>query len=153
MIVFDVNVFVYAIDNVSTHHAEARDVLQSSLGGSETVAILEPTLVSMARIVTHHRLMATPLSPEDALEFCEAVRGAPAALPSPPTPRAWGYFHDLVTRLGMRGSDLSDVWLAAQAQALGARFVTFDRGFRRFAELDVRILGTRPAGPALGSDA
>lgn len=65
---------------------------------------------------------------------------------------AWDHFHDLVTRLGMRGSDLNDVWLAAQAHALGARFATFDRAFRRFADLDIVILGERSDEPPLGSD-
>lgn len=152
MIAFDVNVFVYAIDGTSAHHDEARRVLEAALGGTETVAVLESTLVSTARIVTHRRLMSTPLGPEEALEFCAAVRGAPAALPAPSMPEAWGHFHDLVTRLGMRGSDLSDVWLAAQAQALGARFATFDRGFRRFADLDLVILGETSGEPPLGSD-
>ncbi|KGN38200.1 TA system VapC family ribonuclease toxin [Knoellia subterranea] len=141
MIAFDVNVFVYAIDRTCEHHAEAREVLEAALGGAETVAVLESTLVSTARIVTHPRLMSSPLRPEEALEFCAAVRGAPAALSTPPMPAAWGHFHDLVMQLGMRGSDLSDVWLTAQATALGARFVTYDRGFWRFPDLDVTILG------------
>lgn len=152
MIAFDVNVFVYAIDHSCGHHDEARRTLETALSGAETVAILESTLVSTARIVTHRRLMSNPLKPEEALEFCAVVRGAPAALSAPSMPATWGHFHDLVTRLGLRGSDLSDVWLAAQAQALGARFVTFDRGFRRFAELDVTILGERSGKPTLGSN-
>ncbi|WP_353952716.1 TA system VapC family ribonuclease toxin [Knoellia sp. S7-12] len=152
MIVFDVNVFVYAIDSSCAHHGEARRALETALGGAETVAVLESTLVSTTRTVTHRRLMSNPLEPEEALEFCAVVRDAPAALPAPSMPPAWGHFHDLVTRLGLRGSDLSDVWLAAQAQALGARFVTFDRGFRRFTELDVTILGERSAEPTLGSN-
>ncbi|MFC7487359.1 TA system VapC family ribonuclease toxin [Knoellia sp. CPCC 206453] len=152
MIVFDVNVFVYAIDRTSEHHEEARRVLEAALGGAETVAVLESTLVSTARIVTHRRLMSHPLRPEEALEFCAAVRGAPAALPAPSMAATWGLFHDLVLRLGVRGSELSDVWLAAQAQALGARFTTYDRGFRRFADLDVTILGEPSTKAPLGSD-
>jgi len=141
MIAFDVNVFVYALDPTSSHHEEARHILQSRLGGSETVAVLDSTLVSTCRITTHRRLMANPLSPDQALEFCTAVRSAPAALSAPALPAAWEHFQNLVTRLGLRGGDLSDAWLAAQALALGARFVTFDRGFRRFSQLDVVVLG------------
>lgn len=141
MIAFDVNVFVYAIDSTCVRHTEARQALEAALGGTETVAVIESTLVSAARIVTHRRLMSRPLTPEDALAFCAAVRGAPAALPAPSMPGTWDLFQELVLRLGTRGSDLSDVWLAAQAQALGARFVTFDRGFRRFTDLDLTILG------------
>lgn len=152
MIAFDVNVFVYAIDRTTEHHDEARRVLEAALGGAETVAVLESTLVSMTRIVTHRRLMSNPLRPDEALAFCAAVRGAPAALPAPSMPAAWGLFHDLVLHMGMRGPDLSDAWLAAQAQSLGARFATFDRGFRRFADLDVTILGEPSAEPTLGSD-
>lgn len=38
MIAFDVNVFVYAIDRTCEHHGEARHVLETALGGVETVA-------------------------------------------------------------------------------------------------------------------
>ena len=146
MIAFDVNVFVYALDPESPRHAEASRALEDSLAGSESVVLVESTLVSTARIVTHRRLMARPLRTEEALQFCAAVRAAPRAVSAGVVPKAWDHFARMVSELGLRGGDLTDAWLAAQAVALRARFVTFDRGFRRFPGLQVTILGETTQG-------
>lgn len=40
----------------------------------------------------------------------------------------------------LRGADWTDAYLAAFTMASGRRLVTFDRGFRRFADLDCLLL-------------
>jgi len=47
----------------------------------------------------------------------------------------------MVTVLDLRANDITDAWLAAQAIALGAHFITFDRGFQRFPGLHRTVLG------------
>ena len=49
----------------------------------------------------------------------------------------WQQFATLVDDLGLRANDVPDALLAATALSLGARLATFDRGFRRFAGLQV----------------
>ncbi len=140
MIIFDVNVFVYALDPESAFHDRALAALEEGLNGGEPVGLVETTLVSTARIVTHRRLMRRPLSPDQALQFCASLRDAPRSVRLDSTTDSWSRFATLVTNLGLRGPDLSDAWLAAVAKAHRARFVTFDRGFRRFPGLDVEVL-------------
>ena len=62
-----------------------------------------------------------------------------------PGASAWRHFVGLVTALELRGNDVPDAWLAAQAIELDAHFVTFDRGFRRFPGLHLTVLGQAPA--------
>ncbi len=81
MLLVDVNVLIYARRRESHHHDAYRSWLEDRLGGPEPVGISELVLSAFIRIVTNHRVYREPTAPEAALEFCEIVLGAPAALP------------------------------------------------------------------------
>jgi uncharacterized protein len=89
------------------------------------------------RLLTNHKVLATPLGADEALDFCRVVREAPAVVPAAPGPARWEVFAQLVRDLGLRANDVPDALLAATALHLNASLATFDRGFRRFPRLSV----------------
>lgn len=136
----DVNVIVYAARQEFGQHELARSWLQEALVGAEPVAVLDEVLCSVVRVLTNHRILESPLTGEQALAVCAAVRGGPAAITPKPTADRWGRFARLTAELGLRANCIPDAFLAATALDLGASVTTFDRGFRRFPGLQVAVL-------------
>lgn len=128
----DVNVFLYARRRESPRHEEHRAWLEAALTGPEPFGVSEQVLSSFLRIVTNHRVYREPTPPDQALDFCEVVLAAPAALRVRPGPRHWSIFSGLCRQLGARGNLVPDAYLAALALENGATWVTTDRGFGRF---------------------
>lgn len=139
MILLDVNVLVYAARREFVDHDRAHAWLGAALTGDEPVAVTDEVLAGAIRLLTHHRVLRTPLSGDAALAYCRAVRSAPAVLVPTPSARRWSLFERLVAGLGLRANDVPDALLAATAMDLGARVATFDRGFRRFPDLTVVV--------------
>jgi uncharacterized protein len=135
MLLADVNVFVYAHRPESPRASEHRAWLTNALTGEEPFAVSEAVLASFLRIVTHHRVYREPTPPDVALRFCDAVLGAPAAVPVRPGPRHWSLFTGLCRAVGARGNLVPDAFLAALAVEHGATWVTTDCGFARFPGL------------------
>jgi uncharacterized protein len=135
MLLADVNVFVYAHRAESPRADEHRAWLHRALSGDEPFGVSESVLASFLRIVTHHRIYREPTPPQVALEFCQAVLAAPAAVPVRPGPRHWLLFSQLCQTVGARGNQVPDAFLASLAIEHGATWVTTDRGFARFPGL------------------
>lgn len=138
MLLADVNIFVYARRRESERHAEYKVWLEDRLSGDEPFGVSELVLSSFARIVTNHRVYRDPTPPEAAIEFCELVLAAPAAVPIRPGPLHWSIFVSLCRRVRARGNSVPDAYLAALALEQGATWVTVDAGFARFPGLRVQ---------------
>ena len=137
MIVVDVNVIVYALRREFPQHDVAHAWLGQQLVGAEGVVISDAVLAAAVRLLTHHKVLAAPMTPSQALAAVEAIRAAPAVVNPAARESRWRQFATLVDDLGLRANDIPDALLAATALSLGARLATFDRGFRRFAGLQV----------------
>ena len=135
MLLADVNVYLYAHRPESPRHEEHRAWLQQALTGREPFGVSESVLASFLRIVTHHRVYVEPTPAALALDFCQAVLAAPAAVPVRPGPDHWELFTSLVRDAGARGNLVPDAYLAALAIEHGATWITSDRGFARFPQL------------------
>ena len=140
MIIFDVNVLLFSMDEAAPYHALASNALVRALTGTEKVGLIDETLTAVVRISTNRRLQANAATSAQAVSFCERVRSAPAAERVRPGTGAWPHFTGLVSSLELQGNDITDAWLAAQALELDAHFVTFDRGFQRFPDLHLTVL-------------
>ncbi|CAN5199330.1 type II toxin-antitoxin system VapC family toxin [soil metagenome] len=132
MLLVDVNVLLYARRRESSQHDEYRGWLEDRLGGPEPVGISELVLSAFIRIVTNHRIYREPTTPEAAIEFCEAVLGAPAAVAVRPGSRHWPIFVELCRATRSRANEVPDAYLAALAIETGATWMTVDRGFARY---------------------
>lgn len=134
----DVNVLVYAFREDSADHHAYRDWLQKAMTDQEPIGISELVLSAVVRIVTNHRVFNQPSTIREALDFCGAVRSAPAAVPLRPGPRHWAIFERLCEEAKAKGNAVPDAYHAALAVEHGATWITTDRGFARFPTLDWR---------------
>jgi toxin-antitoxin system PIN domain toxin len=131
----DVNVFIYAHRLESPRAGEHRAWLESALQAEEPFGVSELVLSAFVRIVTHHRIYREPTPTTAALEFCEAVLGAPSAVVVRPGGRHWSVFTRLCTEFGAKANAVPDAYLAALAIEHGATWITSDHGFARFGGL------------------
>jgi toxin-antitoxin system PIN domain toxin len=128
----DVNVYLYARRRESARHEEYRAWLEERLTGPEPFGVSELVLSAFLRIVTNHRIYKDPTPPEAAIDFCETVLAAPAAVPVRPGARHWPIFVNLCRCVRARANLVPDAYLAALAIEHGATWVTVDHGFARF---------------------
>jgi uncharacterized protein len=140
MIVPDVNVLINAARAGAPDHDLARRTLIDLLTGAEPVGVLDDTLSAVVRILTNPRI-GIPQSPAESLAFCDRVRTAPAVTRLVPSESAWAVFTASALSLDLRANDVPDAWLAAVVTSARATLVTFDKGFRRFTDLEVTLLG------------
>jgi len=135
MLCVDVNVLVHAVNTQDAHHAQAGAWLQETLRGPEWVLLPDSVVTGFARIVTNSRILPSPLHPDRAFALVDWILGQPRAAALGADDSTREIFRTLVSSLGLRGNDIPDAWLAASAMSVGATFVTYDRGFRRFPDL------------------
>ena len=131
----DVNVLVYAFREDAPGHAAHRAWVETMVSGDEAYAVSAHVLAGFLRIVTHPRVFHPPTPLEAALEFAEAFRSRPNAVPVAPGERHWEIFVRLCHEGGATGNLAPDAWLAALAIEWGCEFVTTDRDFARFPGL------------------
>lgn len=135
MILFDVNVLVYAYRQDSDLHGEIRPWLEGRLDGEEACAVSELVLSGFLRICTHPAIFNPPSPLKGALEFVSAIHGHPNITVLGPGPRHWDIFLRLCRDAGVKGNLVSDAYHAALALEYGCEWVTTDRDFARFEGL------------------
>lgn len=125
----DVNVLVYAHRADVPEHEAHRTWLDLARRGPEPLGV--PTVVASGflRIVTHPRIFELPTPIDEALSFLDALHRSPAVVPLTPGPGHWSAFIDLCRRIGARGNQVPDAYIAAHALEQGATLVSADRGF------------------------
>jgi toxin-antitoxin system PIN domain toxin len=138
----DVNLWLATILEDHPHHGAAgawwRTHDEASRG---PVAFCRLTQLGLLRLLTHHRVMGPArLTHGEAWRTCGALL-AQSAVSLEPEPEG---LDDLLASSCRDGASTpgwwSDAYLAAFARAAGARLATFDRGFERFAGLELDLL-------------
>jgi uncharacterized protein len=138
VILFDVNVLLNAHRAEQSDHELARDLLQRTVTDAHPFAISELILSSFLRIATHPRALDPPTPLDEALAFCEGLRTRPNARIIAPGPRHWRLFVELCQRFDAAGNLAADAYLAALAIECGCEWISFDRDFARFPDLNWR---------------
>ena len=133
----DVNVIVGVLRADSELHAAARAWLHGTTGA---VLALPETLAAAVRVLTNDRIWAqVPTVDEATVAVNDLVDGAQISITGS-SPGAWPAFTAFVASGQLTHRDVPDALLAAQARAIDAELVTFDRGFRDYLGLRVQIL-------------
>lgn len=132
MIVVDVNVLLYAVNESEPRHEQARSWLDGALTGPETIGFAWLVLLAFLRISTRPGLFPEPLGVEGALRRVEAWLAQPAAMIVEPTTRHLPVLSELLGAVGAGGNLTSDAHLAALAVEHRATVVTYDTDFSRF---------------------
>jgi toxin-antitoxin system PIN domain toxin len=134
----DANVLVYASDTRAGAHDRAEALIRTLAAGPEILYLFWPVLLGYLRIVTHPGILTNPLSPTVAMRNIEALLDRPHVRCPGEADGFWSIFRDSAGD-HPRGNDVPDAHLAALMRQHGVRLIyTRDRGFRRFAGIDVR---------------
>ncbi|MBV8118887.1 MAG: PIN domain-containing protein, partial [Alphaproteobacteria bacterium] len=95
-------------------------------------------LSAVARITTSPRIFRNPSAIEEAFGYCDSLLNQPHCEIVLPGERHWTIFRRLCVETGTRGSRITDAWFAALAIEHGCTWITYDRDYARFPELDWR---------------
>jgi toxin-antitoxin system PIN domain toxin len=136
VILVDANVLIYAFRRDVERHAEYHSWLHDALSGAGVVGISELVLSAVVRIATHPRVFARPSSLDEVFDYTAALMACPSVVSVLPGKRHWAIFERLCRAVDARGNMVPDAYLAALAIEKGARWITTDRDFARFPDLD-----------------
>jgi toxin-antitoxin system PIN domain toxin len=131
----DVNLLLYAYDSRSTRHARARDWLEQTLSGSETVGLTWIVLLAFIRLSTRSVVVEQPLELGETLDLVDGWLAQPCVTVLHPTERHPSVLRELLASLGTAGNLTTDAHLAAIAIEHGALLCSCDGDFSRFPGL------------------
>jgi toxin-antitoxin system PIN domain toxin len=106
MILPDVNLSVYAIDETSSFHSDVKNWWDEVLSSSGSIALCYPSVLGFIRLVTNRRIFESPLSVGEALEYVESWLAQPNATLVVPTPTHWPLLSTLLESAGV-GANLT----------------------------------------------
>jgi uncharacterized protein len=128
----DTNVLLFAVNELSEHHDDARLWLDESLSGDAPVGFTWVAILGFLRISTRPRVFDVPLTVEQALESMSEWMDRPAAHLLQPTPRHADVLAQMLRARGTGGNLTTDAHLAALAREHRATVVTYDSDFEKF---------------------
>jgi len=134
----DVNVLIHAFRRDSPRHQVCRHWLDRTVAGASRFGISPLVLNAVVRITTDRRIFKQPSPVAEAFGFCGDLLAQPHCELVEPGERHWTIFNRLCVETDTRGSRVTDAWFAALAIEYGCTWITFDRDYARFPELDWR---------------
>lgn len=138
MILPDVNVLIYAFRSDVPQHPLCRAWLVDVITNPRPFGLSPLALAGVIRITTNPRAYRVPSSLDEAVAFCDNLLSQPNRRTVEPGERHWDIFKRLCIETDTRGRRVSDAWFAALAIESGCEWITFDRDFARFSELQWR---------------
>lgn len=131
----DVNLLIYAFDKSSARHDAAREWLDETLSGADTVAFTWIVLLAFIRLTTHPAVMTRPIDSGEAMSIVDLLLSQPCATVVHPTDRHGELLRGLLADTGTAGNLTTDAHLACMAIEHGATLYSCDADFSRFAGL------------------
>jgi hypothetical protein len=138
VILADVNVMIHAFRADSTQHAVCKPWLDKVIGGDAQFGVSPLVLSAVARITSNPRVFREPSPIAEVFGFCDNLLHQPHCAIVEPGERHWTIFTRLCVATGTRGALVTDAWFAALAIEHGCTWITFDRDYARFPDLDWR---------------
>lgn len=135
MIALDVNVLVSALRTDAPDHEAVARWFEQAVDAPEPVGISDAVLTGTARVLTHHRVHATPTPTAVAVAELSRIRAQDGVVTLVPGRRFWGILSALCTDVDATGNLLADAAHAALAMEHDCTFITKDRDFTRFPGL------------------
>lgn len=135
MLLFDVNVLVYANRVDSPDHLRYKAWLEGVVNSEASYGLSELALSAFLRLVTNRRIFREPTSLDHALTFADSLRSQPNCVIVSPGPRHWGIFTRICRAADIRGDLVPDAYFAALAIESGSEWITTDRDYSRFPGL------------------
>jgi len=139
----DVNVLIYAFRKDLAHHRVCKSWLNRLVAADSQFGISPHVLCAVIRITTNRRIFRHPSAIDEAFAFCDNLLAQPHCQPVQPGERHWMIFKRLCVDTATRGAQVTDAWFAALAIEHACTWITYDRDYARFPELDWQEPGTR----------
>ena len=134
----DVNVLVYAVNEDAEEHGQALRLIERLGQGPEIIYLFWPTIMGFLRIATNPGILPNPLSTADATETIGDLLSRPHVRSPGEALGFWDLYLDTAGARS-RANDVPDAHLAGLMRQHGVGIIhTRDRGFRRFAGIEVR---------------
>jgi uncharacterized protein len=132
LILVDANILLYAEDQTSPHHQEARAWWDAQLSGAEPVCLCWPVLNAFIRIATSPRVYERPLTLPQAISRVQGWLDQPCTRIVNPTDRHWIVFQSMLVKGKAVANLVPDAHLAALAHEHGCELISSDADFARF---------------------
>ena len=134
----DANLLLFASDEASPYHEQARGFLGELAQGSSIVYVFWPVVMAYLRIATHASIFRSPLPPDRAMANVESLLALRHVQSPGEQDRFWPVFRDTVEPATVRGNLVPDAHLVAlMRQNDVSRIYSHDRDFRRFDGIEV----------------
>ena len=135
MILVDINLLLYAVNEDDPHHVAAQTWLEAKLSGEVSVGLSWVIILGFIRLATNSKVLPKPLSRADAIARIDDWLTHPCVCIVAPGDRHWAILKNLLSSAPPSTNWVSDVHLAALAIERGCDFYSADAGFRKFAGL------------------
>lgn len=135
MWVIDANLLLYAYDDQSPCHGEARIWLEQLLSGNDLVGIPWQSVGAFLRISTHPKLPGMRAGREKIMRIVSSWAVHPSVRMLAPGERHLLYLKEMVLAGQASGPMITDAQLAALTMEHGGYLCTADRDFGRFPGL------------------
>ena len=135
MIIPDLNLLIYAINETSGVHDKAKAWWEACLNASEAVGLPWIVLLGFLRLSTSPRVFSRPLLPEQAWEIIDSWMKTRVARIVNPGSNHRQILKTLILDNGTGGNLTTDAHLAAVCLEHNAVLHTADNDFSRFASL------------------
>ena len=135
MILVDANILLYAQDQLSERHTQARAWWDAQLSGAGPICLCWTLLGAFIRSGTNPRVFDHPLSRDQALSCIQSWLDQPCTRIVTPTERHWEVFQELLREGQAVANLVTDAHLAALAVEHGCELNSTDSDFSRFPGL------------------
>jgi len=135
MILPDLNLLIYSVNDQSSYHEKAKVWWEGCLNSSETVSLPWVVLLGFLRITTSHRIFPNPLKPNEAWNIIELWMERSVTRILNPGPNHFQILRTLMLDNGTGGNLTTDAHLAALCIEYNGVLYTADNDFKRFAPL------------------
>ncbi|WP_353866758.1 TA system VapC family ribonuclease toxin [Svornostia abyssi] len=130
---------VYASDQGSPYHGEARALIERLWAGPDLVHLFWPVILGYRRIVTHPGILGRPPSAVEADANIRALLEPPHIRTPSEGDGFWAIFEQTAAAPGTVGNHVPDAHLVALMRQHGVRVIhTRDRDFRRYDGIESR---------------
>ena len=135
MIIPDINMVVYAHNEIAPEYPSALSWWLDLLDGDEEIGLPWIVIAGFVRIMTNPRAMSSPLTPLEAMDRVADWLSRPHVHLIEPRTNHFNVFRRNLAVLSSGGNNVPDAQLAAFAIERGAELHTNDNGFGRFPGL------------------
>ncbi len=136
MIVPDVNLLVYAYNAKAPRHLDAKAWWESLVNGRRNIGLPWMVVSGFVRIMTHPKVLTTPMLPSPALDVVELWFQYAHISPVHPGGRHLPIFRQMLDAAGVGGNLVTDAHIAAIGIELQAEVHSNDSDFGRFPGLN-----------------